>query len=369
MYDLSTLKQTVPNGLFGITGWRQPLDTDNDVLTGDNLISETDRFFQGGHPLVTIKNIRSVITQETALSDPQFNIWLENFTKDSLGNMVDRVFQKKKPQIKSILDKKWLYDLRNTKVDTLPNTTNRLVGFEFNPDKNNNIKVVIDKLGSEFDSIVTPVDIKLWHSSKKSAPIATFQLTTLAFDSKFDSITDFIMTYVNDYVGGTYYITYEQNDLGSTLALNRNFDNNNRRNKVKHLHIRPFFVDDYTGSELFNIRDVVYTNDSYGLNFELTVQPDLTNFLIEKRELFARMYLYQVAIDVMALMRFHAERNNDTEKRAGTLALIDLEGTDERPEIGIQGKFDRALEEADFDFSALDDLFYPIRDRFSLTDL
>lgn len=369
MYDLATLKLTAPLGLFGIVGWRQPLEADNDIITGDLLTSETDRFFQGAHPLVTISNLRAVAIEAISVDESDFNTWLTNFTQDSLGNMVDRVFQKKKPQVKNILDKKWLYDLRNTKVDTLDNTTDRLVGFEFNPAKNNNIKIVIDQLGSEFDSVIGPFDVKLWHSSQKSAPIATFELTTTAFDSKFDALSDFIMTYINDYVGGTYYITYEQNDLGSTLALNRNFENNNLRNSIQHLNIRPFYVDDYTSSELFDVRDQVYTEDSYGLNFEVTVQPDLTNFLIEKRELFARMFYYQVAIDVILLIKFHAERNNDIEKRIAVLSTLDIEGTDERPEVGIQGKFDRALEEADFDFSALDDLFYPVRDRFSFTDL
>lgn len=369
MYDLTTLKQATPDGLFGIVGWRQPLDSENAILNAANLVSETDRLFQAAHPLVTIKNLRQCVTETTGLDPSDFNQWLTDFTKDSLAKMVDRVFQKKKPQVKNILDKKWLYDLRNTKVDTLENTTDRLVGFEFNPAKNNNIKVIIDKLGSEFDSIVGPFNVKLWHSSKKSVPIAIFALTTQAFDSKFDSLTDFIMTYINDYVGGTYYITYEQNDLGPTLALNRNFENNERRNKIKHLQIRPFFVDDYSGSELFNIRDIVYTDDSYGLNFEITVKPDLTNFLIEKRELFARMYFYQVGIDVVNKLRFSTGRNNDSEKKTTTLSLIDIEGTDERPEIGLQGKFDKALKEADFDFSALDDLFYPVIDKFSFADL
>lgn len=369
MYNLTTLKQLAPAGLFGIVGWRQPLDDDNNILVAPNLASETDRFFQGAHPLVTISNLRACLEEEIGLDDDNFNEWLEDFTKDSLAKMVDRVFQKKKPQVKNILDKKWLYDHRNTKVDTLENTTDRLVGFEFNPAKNNNIKVIIDKLGSEFDSVIGPFNVKLWHSSKKSAAIATFALTTDAFDSKFDDVDDFIMSYVNDYVGGTYYITYEQNDLGATKALIRNFENNNRRNKIQHLDIKPFYIDNYSGSELFDVRDQIYTDDSYGLNFEVTVKPDLTNFLIEKRELFARMYFYQVAIDVISFLRFHAIRNNDEERRAGELSIIEVEGTDERPEVGIQGKFDKALEEADFDFSALDKLFYPVRDRFSFTDL
>lgn len=358
MYDIPTIKLN----LAGVVGWRQPQETEFAILDASNLASSSGLIFQGVHRLVTVKNLKNALPQ---LSDSQFNDEILDMQKDAIQKIVQSVFQLKKPRTKALLDKLRLYDNANVKDDFIENVADRWVGYEIDLAKNNNLKVVIDALGSEFDAIKAGLDIKLFHSSQKAA-IKTFSLTTLEDDSKFDDLTDFVMDYLT-FVGGTYYIGYEMNDLGNVRALNRTFDVSEQPNKPKHFQIRPIRVSNYVGPDLFDIDDIEIASETHGLNFEFTTTVDITNLISDQKQTFADLISKQMAINVLQTI-INSTRTNAIKLETRTIALLELKGTDKNRQIGLEWQLARAIEETEFDFSALDPLIIPTRDKFPIAD-
>ena len=360
MYNIPAIK----TNLFGEVGWRQPLETEFAILDTPNLTSSSGLIFQDFHPLVTIENLQNVVPE--SLSDADFNTFISDMQRGVIAKTVQSVFQKKKPLTKALLDKLRLYDNANIKDDPIPNVSQRWVGFKIDLNKSNNIKVVIDALGSEFDSIKTNLTISLFHSSQKAA-IKTFALTTLLSDSKFDDLSDFVLDYLS-FIGGTYYIGYKQDDLGSVQALNRTFEISERANRPKHFDIEPIRVENYTGNELFDIDDIEVSSETHGLNFEFTTTIDLTNLISDQKQVFANLIGMQMAADVLEKI-FNSTRTNAIKKETRDLALFELKGTDKNRELGLLFRLEKAIEETEFDFSALDDLTTPVREPFQFTDL
>lgn len=361
MYDIPIIK----TNLAGVVGWRQPQEAEFAILDVANLASSSGLFFQGVHRLVTVENLKNALPE--TLSDSEFNDEIFDMQQDAIQKVVHSVFQLKKPRTKALLDKLRLYDNANVKDDFIENVASQWVGYEIDLSKNNNLKVVIDALGSEFDDIKVGLDIKLFHSTQKAA-IATFALTTLAGDSKFDDLTvDFVMDYLT-FVGGTYYLGYEMDDLGAVRALNRSFDVSEVANKPKHFDIQPIRVENYVGPDLFDIDDIEISDDTYGLNFEFTTTVDITNLISDQKETFADLISKQFAIDVLTTM-IYSTRTNSIKQETRTMALLELKGTDKNRQIGLEWKLARAIEETEFDFSDLDPLIVPTRDKFPMADL
>ena len=359
MYDIPTIK----TNLAGVVGWRQPLEAEFAILDAANLASSSGLFFQGVHRLVTIENLRSALPE--SLSDVKFNTELLDMQKDAIQKVVQSVFQLKKPRTKALLDKLRLFDNANVKDDFIENVAGRWVGYEIDLSKNNNLKVVIDALGSEFDAIKVGLTVSLFHSSQKAA-IVTFPLTTLAGDSKFDDLTGFVMDYLT-FVGGTYYIGYEQDDLGVVRALNRTFEVSERQNKPKHFDIQPIRVENYVGPDLFDIDDLEVSSETHGLNFEFTTTVDITNLISDQKQTFADLINKQFAVDVLTTI-IYSIRTNAIKEETRRIALLELKGTDKNRQIGLEWQLARAIEETEFDFSALDPLIVPTRDKFPMAD-
>jgi len=359
VYDIPTIKAN----LAGVVGWRQPQETEFAIIDAANLASSSGLFYQGVHRLVTVENLRNALPE--ALSDSEFNDEIFDMQKDAIQRVVQSVFQLKKPRTKALLDKFRLYDNANVKDDFIENVAGQWVGYEIDLAKNNNLKVVIDALGSEFDAIKIGLDIKLFHSSKKDA-IVTFLLTTLAGDSKFDDLVDFVMDYLT-FVGGTYYIGYEMDDLGAVRALNRTFDVSEKANEPKHFGIRPIRVENYVGPDLFDIDDIEIASETHGLNFEFTTTVDITNLISDQKQTFADLISKQMAVNVLQTL-INSTRTNAIKQETRTIALLELKGTDKNRQIGLEWQLARAIEETEFDFSDLDPLIVPTRDKFPIAD-
>lgn len=360
MYDIST----ITTNLTGLVGWRQPLVAKFAILDAANLSSSSSLIFQGVHSLVTIENLFNSLPQFD--SDADFNTHLLNMQKDAITKAVQNVFQKKKPDTKSLLDKLRLYDHANVKDDFIENVANRWVGYEIDLAKNNNIKVVIDALGSEFDGVKTGVTIFLFHSSQKDA-VVTFDLDTIESDSKFDDLTGFVMDYLT-FVGGTYYIGYKQDDLSPVRALGRGFDTSEQANKPKHFDIQPIRVENYTGTDLFDIDDIEISSETHGLNFEFTTTVDITNLISDQKIVFANLIMMQMGVDVLQVI-INSIRTNAIKQEGRQMAILELKGTDENKEIGLEFRLEKAYEETEFDFSALDSLTVPVRHKFQIAAL
>lgn len=176
----------------------------------------------------------------------------------------------------------------------------------------------IHRVGLQMTGGTGIVKLYLFHSSQID-PIKTFDLNFTLTNGGFQWFTleDCFLPYISDAnnAGGAWFLCYNQDDLPAGMqAINVSKDWSGEpcgtctgygnieawRQLTKYLQISPFMYNapetfaEYP--ELWDISYTMYTNTlNYGLNCEITVGCDLTDFIIEQRSIFQTVIQRQVA--------------------------------------------------------------------------
>ena len=153
----------------------------------------------------------------------------------------------------------------------------------------------------------------------------------------------------NDAVAGSWYICYLQSELPTnSQAINRSYDWSgiicrtcNRRDYEaylawsKYMEINPFRVNSNDLSvedeslALWDAEDQQYfTDKTWGLNLDVTVGCDLTDFIVDQRWLFQDVLMKQMAVDALREFVYNPNvRTNRHSVNAGrTEILYEIDG-------------------------------------------
>ena len=213
-----------------------------------------------------------------------------------------------------------LFDGTGRIVDTVKNKKN-LVGFEIIPVRAKGVTTKINKIGLQFTE-PGEYTLYLMHSSM-DAPIKIIKLNKKRKNSiEWFTLNDIYLPYQsedND-AGGSWYLCYFQSELPEeSQAIRKDKDwskgpcGSCSRNELiawqawsKYIEVHPFFVNeelvDFAEQEL-HLWDVEYNqytyDNNYGINLEITVGCDITDFIIEQRALFQDIIAKQVAVDML----------------------------------------------------------------------
>lgn len=98
----------------------------------------------------------------------------------------------------------------------------------------------------------------------------------------------------------------------------------------KYLEIHPFFVNEELISiedeslHLWDVENNQYTYDNnYGLNLEVTVSCDITDFIVEQRMMFQDVIAKQVAVDMLREFAYNSSvRTNRHSINASRLDIL-----------------------------------------------
>ena len=175
--------------------------------------------------------------------------------------------------------------------------------------------------------------------------------------------------------GGSWYLVYNQNDLPENmLAINVAKDWSREpcmtcnagsveawRELTKYLMISPFKVDaletfaEYP--EMWDIESNIYTNTAnYGLNVEVSVACDLTQFIIDQRAMFATVLQRQLAYQLLRTMAMNPDvrtnRNQSNVSQQGI--LYELDGNPQGRATGLGYELKKAYEALDLDTRDID---------------
>ena len=133
------------------------------------------------------------------------------------------------------------------------------------------------------------------------------------------------------------------------------------RELTKYLNISPFRVKigesfaEYP--EMWGIEENVYTNTmNYGLNCEVTVACDLTDFIIRERDIFASVMQRQMAATLLRTLALnpHVRVNRNQSNASKNELLYEVDGnTDGRP-TGLGHELKKAYEALDIDTRGID---------------
>lgn len=247
----------------------------------------------------------------------------------------------------------------------------RLVGLKLqilNPDT----VAMLSYIGMQVDTIQNPLTIYLYHSSSDVA-VKTFTLNqTKAVQFQWHKITQEVLAFLNDQInaGGHYYLCYYEDDLtGSAIRkdiswLGKNNCGNCSEAIVnsqlwgkwgKFIRIQPFYInsaDIKPDKKLWDEERELYVDDTnWGMNIQMTIQCDVTNWMCQNSNLFTDALCKQLTVDILNEMAYSMRDNQKKEKLAG-LAAVALDNQ-ENGQYGEAKKLALAIKAVSFDFSDL----------------
>lgn len=309
-------------------------------------------------------------------------------TASAASKLLSRVFVEKKLNevTKSIFENIQLFDgagsLLNKEIKA-----SRFVGFEIFLKDNRDVVTIIKKLGTQFTQVNGAFPLYIFHSSQ-SAPILALTVpltkaTSFEWTRILSAGAEIALKYLSDSYspGGSFYIGYYEDDLVGQ-AINKGYDfgtapaycptcNNNYRYWSawsEWIEVQPFCVQAsdvaaVAPHTLWDIRTNQYQYvKNYGLNLDLTVKCDVTDFLCRESYLFSDALLKQVAVDILTLIA-NSVRNNPIAKETRDLAMYALNNKDNNTP-GVSSKLEKCIKALSFDISDLNDACLPCDQKY-----
>lgn len=261
-------------------------------------------------------------------------------------------------ETKDLLERRTFFDGAG-RLTNLQQNQGKLVGFEINPVRSMGVTAKVERIGLQMTGATGTVRVYLFHSSQVN-PIKVADLNFTKENGGFQWFTmpDWYMPYISEgnNSGGSWYLVYNQNDLPQGMqAVTATKDWSREpcmtcnpgsvagwRELTKYLLISPFKTRAYETfeeyPELWDIEDNIYTNTcNYGLNVEVTVGCDLTDFIIEQRQMFATVLQRQVAANLLRTMAMNPDvRTNRNQSNVSMQGILyELDGNPQGRETGI----------------------------------
>lgn len=268
------------------------------------------------------ENIQISDTEYWIETNP-FSEWLETKTKACITKAINQFVNEKvsKGTYKVLCEKKTLFDGTGRIYDVIKNQNN-LVGFEIVPIRTKGVTTKINRIGLQFTE---PGDytIMIMHSSMLEPFYQeTFTKRTNNSIEWFVPAEELYLPYEDEKIdaGGSWYLCYLQSSLPTgSKAIRKNRDwskgpcNECSRHEYetwriwsKYLEIHPFYVAEETVPivdetiQLWDVENNIYDySTNYGINLDVTVSCDITDFIINQKLLFSDYLLKFLAVEFL----------------------------------------------------------------------
>ena len=366
--------------------YTKPEYDENSAYSKDQIIKVTTQD-ASEPPVITVKyfkaidNVPAGIKPETSEGWPNywietspFSEWLEDKTRSTIYKAIYTYLNDKqnKGTYKNLLEDRVLFDVTTRISDKIDNT-DALVGFEIIPARAKGVTIKVNKIGLHF-SMPGTYKVYIMHSSKQG-PVYSLTFTKTQPNTcewfKTDSLYLPYIGSEDGTVAGSWYVCYLQSELpANSQAINRSYDWSgmtcrtcNRRDYEaylawsKYMEINPFRVNnndlvfDESGEtptlDLWDAEDMQYFVDkTWGINLDVTVGCDLTDFIVDQRWLFQDVLMKQMAVDALREFVYNPNvRTNRHSVNAGrTEILYEIDGdSSSMRESGLAYELKQAL--------------------------
>lgn len=408
----------IQDALLHLVGWEQSYDPQKQIAAGLTE-TESGLTFQQAHPMVTLENIRAIMPENFMYQYPAYaaiteyhkgdivshqnkvwesltnhnqgntpaegseywsiydftSVWIERLTRSAIAKTVQQFLQQKSllRESKTLLERRSLFDGAGRLNNTIQNGQ-RLVGMEIVPAYSMGVTTKLERIGLQMTGATGKVTLYIFHSSQRD-PYKTIEFDVQKGNGTLEwkTLTDVYLPYMGD--TGAWYVVYNQADLPEGMeAVNVTKDWSrepcgtcNRgsleawRALTKYVMVSPFKVNALETfaefPELWDIEDNTYTNThNYGMNMELSIGCDLTDFIIRDRHIFATCLQRQLAVDVIRTMAVNPEvRVNRNQANAGRENLLyEIDGNPQGRASGLGKDLKDAYDALDLDTRGID---------------
>jgi len=374
---------TIQNCMTSLLGWRNDANTSVPQITNTALLtSDSGLYYNDFHPLLLIENIANTLPEDKTIDN-----YLTEKVNSGINKALTKVVLEKKlnESTKTLLNSSKLFDGIGRFQDTVI-SNGRFVGVELEMFPSYGTKVIIDKIGLQFTQTQTNLPIYIFHTSQLN-PIKTITATTTKASSlEWLTLSETIdLSYLSETYdsGGMFYIGYFQDDI-SGQAIKKEFNfldgpcNTCRgganamkvwNERLNFVRIVPIEVANgsLNGTQMFDYTKRKYNaTNNFGLNFGVTVQCDISQYLCEQKLILTDLIGKQVAVDILNDMK-HSTRLNRIANVSQNMIIRDLEGDRETFEPGLAKRLSDSIKAVDFDFSKIDSPCLPCNKKFGIT--
>lgn len=310
--------------------------------------------------------------------------FVRDMTVNGINATIQRFIQEKQLQqeTKTLLERRAFFDGAARLAATIQ-PTGKIVGFEIVPVRAMGVTTKIERIGLQMVGGTGTVRVYLFHSSQ----VAPKQYVDLEYTNAsggfqwFNLAEPLYLPYIpgaagveND-AGGAWFLCYDQNALPEGMrALNVSKDWSvepcqtclggsieSWREMTKYLQVSPFSIhaplDFAEYPEMFDIGQIGYTNTmNYGMNVEISVGCDLTDFIISQRQMFATVIQKQVAANVLRTIAMNPDvrvNRNQVNVTRDEL-LYELDGAPTGRASGLGYELQQAFKALSLDTRGLD---------------
>lgn len=319
-----------------------------------------------------------------------FSEWLEVKTRAFITKAVMKFVNEKMSSgtLKTLCERKTLFDGTGRIYDTINNKQN-LVGFEIVPIRSKGVTTKINRIGLQFTEAGN-YTVYVMHSSKLTPYyVETFEKKKPNSLEWFTPANEICLPYEgpeND-AGGSWYICYKQSDNPeNSKAIRKSRDwskgpcNECSRHEYetwkiwsKYIEVHPFYVnEEFVTTEedniqLWDIEKNLYTyNTNYGINLDITVSCDVSDFIIEQRVLFQDYLHKSVAADFLREFAYNANvrtnRHSINASRPDILYEIDGDSSSMK-ESGLSYQLNLALKALRVSTNGIDRICQPCKNN------
>lgn len=415
MFDISKVIECV----YGVVGWCQSDDPCSETLDSDLLDSSSGVIINDQHGLVTQENISDTAPNfklyqfkdwdvletyntgdriryqdviysslidgnignqpDTSTTEWQnvslLSNWIRKKTKAFIGQFVSDIFIKKESDkvVKTIFDDQYIFT-GTGKFNDLITKSNRFVGFEIKVKEDEDIKLIVNRIGLQLTEVQPSLDLYLFHSSVKEPLLVTNISTNKSNSFCWVELSDTIeMYYSSDShdTGGLFYLGYYEEDLiGQAIRKRYNWrrpcgtcggsrDFHFYRKWSKFASIIPVYFDNqYLDARLMpdidGLREV-YDNN-FGLNLNISTHCDLSDFLCRHVSKHPNQLAKYIAMKFIYEMA-NSQRLNGDKAQIKMDAQMELD--DSRGAHTIKQSVKQSMKSMDFNFSDLNSSCLP----------
>lgn len=321
----------------------------------------SDKVLFNGKVFISKINNNLIEPSESAPEWKLYNFlsdYLEQETRNGIATMLQKFIADKTiaKATKTLLERQTFFEGSGRLAATIDNK-GKICGFEIDLVRSMGVTAKIERIGLQFTGGTGTVRIYVFNSNMIEAfKVIDLEYTVENGGFQWFNIEELYLSYISETTnsGGSWYICYNQNDLPEGMeAITVSKDWNREpcsgcnignvhawRELVKYLNISPFTFDAPTDfidfPERWNLSKNIYTNTfNYGMNVEVSVGCDLTDFITSQRGIFANVIQKQVAANLLRTMALNPDvrvnRNQSNVSRMDMLYEIDGNTNSYRP--------------------------------------
>lgn len=312
--------------MSGIVGFKQPYNPEYAIVNAENQLSSSG-YFVTDNPYAKIEYIKD--NQDyIGIADDEFNSLLVDLKKSSVANVCNQVFNDY-----DFIDRTLLFKNASNKinVETLPVG---FVGYRIRVSKGSDVAFKINRVLLDFDG-TGDFTLLLFNTASKT-PIKS-KVITITTDHQ-EVALDWAIDNSSGTYKGDYYIGYINNAL-TVSPFERQWGSSNVMTQPINMDIYRIKVVAHTTATLFDLDDVDGMSEDNGLNLDITVYDDYTDFVLNNKMLFARAIQLDAIISCVQLY-LSSLRSNANQSHSAMMyekIMIELEGTSAEGVVRVKG--------------------------------